>query len=314
MIRSWQAPALRYLCAQDVERLLPPISEQLTLVRNTFAASAGGLALTPPAVSLRPTPTGFIDALPAYAGDRKVSTVKWVGGDERNAEFGAPYISGLTIVSDGDTGMPIAILDGAAITAARTAAVSGVTISALAPERWSVVALIGLGKQGLSHLKVVQALNPDAQIRVVTRQLRVSEEANVECVSNSREAIEGADVVITGIPLSARLEPQVEPEWLKPGSLVLPLDDDSSLSAGVVNDAGLFVVDDEERYERDRECGLFEDWRSADGSVGELLDQPHTVPGFTVCMNQGMGLMDAAFADEVRLAAEVHSVGQLLVR
>lgn len=315
MTPPWEAPSLRYLSSREVEGLLPPLPRRLELVRETFAEIAAGTAIAPPATCLHPRPTGFADAMPAYSASRDLTSVKWVCGDERNTALGAPYISGLMILNDSETGIPRTILDGGAITAARTAAVSGVAVAALARSGWSRVALIGYGVQARAHVRVLRTLNPEATIRVSSRRGRpAGEDRELAFVGSPREAVDGADVVITGIPLSAKLDPLLEPAWLAPDALVLPLDDDASLSPAVAEEASFFVVDDRDRYERDRGKGLFDGWRDADASVPEVLADGGPTSGLRLCMNQGIGLMDGPFAAEVSQLAEAEGVGRLLAR
>ena len=72
--------------------------------------------------------------MPAYLRDDDVAALKWVAGYPANKERGLPYITGLIVLNDPETGVPAAIMDGAEITAARTAAASGVCIRRFAPE------------------------------------------------------------------------------------------------------------------------------------------------------------------------------------
>ena len=74
--------------------------------------------------------------MPAYLADDDVAALKWVSGYPANKARGLPYISGLIIVNDAETGFPLAVMDAAEITAARTAAASGVCIRRWAPEGW----------------------------------------------------------------------------------------------------------------------------------------------------------------------------------
>ena len=56
-------------------------------------------------------------------------------------------------------------MDGAEITAARTAAASGVCVRRFAPEGWRRAAILGCGEQGRFHARLLHALNPDVEIR-----------------------------------------------------------------------------------------------------------------------------------------------------
>ena len=90
----------------------------------------------PPKPGIHPRKDSFIHAMPAYLRDEDVAALKWVAGYPANKERGLPYISGLIVVNDAETGLPTAVMDGAEITAARTAAASGVCVRRWAPEGW----------------------------------------------------------------------------------------------------------------------------------------------------------------------------------
>ena len=84
-------------------------------------------------------------------------------------------------------------MDAAEITAARTAAASGVCIRRWAPKSWSRVAILGCGEQGRYHARVINTLNPDATIAAYdVHPERIQElEGHVEAAAGPREALEG---------------------------------------------------------------------------------------------------------------------------
>jgi ornithine cyclodeaminase len=59
-----------------------------------------------------------------------------------------PMIYGSVILNDGQTGKPLAVMDGSKLTAMRTAAVGAVGVKYLAPENASTLGVVGLGIQG----------------------------------------------------------------------------------------------------------------------------------------------------------------------
>ena len=123
-----------YLSRQEVADLLPPILDQIDLVEETYRAMARGRVELPPKPGVHPREDAFIHAMPAYLADADVASVKWVAGYPANKQRGLPYISGLIVVNDAETGFPTAVMDAAEITAARTAAASGVCIRRWAPD------------------------------------------------------------------------------------------------------------------------------------------------------------------------------------
>jgi hypothetical protein len=117
-----------------------------------------------PKIGIHPRPAdSFVHAMPAHlrgsepeGGDDLVG-MKWVAGFATNNGRGLPAIHALVVLNDPASGVPTAILDGGPITAARTAAVSGVAIRRFGPiiDRPQRTTLIGAGVQGRSHLSVL---------------------------------------------------------------------------------------------------------------------------------------------------------------
>jgi alanine dehydrogenase len=310
---SSQIPPLRYLSGSAVERQLPEIDKQLELVRSAYRALREGACETPATPEVAPRPGGFAHALPAYVSDGDITSVKWISGDSSNRERGLPYLSGLIIVNESETGLPIAILDASAITAARTAAASAVCVEAFGGE-WSRVAIIGYGVQAEAHIKALSSLNPEATFAVFSRRPLESEETRISFTGEARVAIDGADVVVTGMPLEVKLQPQIEFSWLGPRALVLPLDDDASLDASVANDCQAFFVDDLDDYRARQEANIFAGWRAPDRTIADVILDRAGTEGVVVCANQGMGVLDAVFARHVVDAADIAGAGTLLER
>lgn len=304
---------IRYLSSSQVRSLLPGIDDQLGLVRQAYRAVRRGDCQTPSLPELTPRPDGFTHALPAYIPDGDISSIKWVCGNSGNRGRGLPYISGLIVISDSATGRPVAVLDAAMITVARTAAASAVCVEAFARDEWSTVAIIGHGLQSRAHIEALSALNPEATFKVFSRR-SPDPGGGLEPAPDPRSAAEGADVLVTGIPLEAKLDPQVSFDWLTPAALVLPLDDHASLAADVANRASTFLVDSLDDFAVRQRHGIFADWREPDGSVPESILGGRTTEGVTVCANQGIGVLDAVFAQFVVDAAERADAGALLDR
>ncbi len=298
---------LRYLSREDVAALLPRIHEQLELVEETYRALAGGHVELPPKPGIHPRPDSFIHAMPAYLRDADVAALKWVAGYPGNKERGLPYISGLIVVNDAETGVPTAVMDAAEITAARTAAASGVCIRRFAPNGWRTAAILGCGEQGRYHARVLTALNGEAVIQAYDpHPERVAQlEGRVEPAKSPREAVAGAEIVVTAGPIVDEPASPLRSDWLGERFLALPIDFDFYVSAEAVRTADLFLVDDVAQFQYYRSLGHFRDWPDPDGSVGEDLAREEKV---VVC-NLGVGALDAAFAARVLAAAREQEAG-----
>jgi ornithine cyclodeaminase/alanine dehydrogenase len=303
-------PELVFLSRRDVVRLLPPLDEQIDLAEETYRALARGRVEMPPKPGIHPRPNAFLHAMPAYLADGDVAALKWVSGFPENPARGLPYISGLIVVNDADTGVPVAVLDAAEITAARTAAASGVCIRRFAPPAWQTVGILGCGEQGRYNARVVSALQPEARMRAwdpVTERVRTLE-GRVEAAADPRAAVEQADVVITAAPIAERPDPVVAREWLGDRYLVLPLDFDACVQQALIKDAELFAVDDVAQFEHYRSAGHFQGWPAPSFSLGEALERDGTYTR-VACVNLGIGALDAAFATVVVEGARRQGLG-----
>ncbi len=308
-------PELRYLTRDEVSALLPPIAEQIDLVERTYRAMAAGRAELPPKPGVHPRDNAFIHAMPAYLADDDVAALKWVSGFPANKDRGLSYISGLIIVNDAETGFPTAVMDACEITAARTAAASGVCVRRWAPTGWSRAAIIGCGEQGRYHARVLRALNPAVTIvGYDTHAERVATlEADAETAASALEAVAGSDIAITAAPIVKDAVPELDAGCLGTRWLGLPVDFDAYFSRALVESADLLVTDDVGQFEAYRGHGHFQGWPEPTLSVGAALEQEATGER-VICCNLGVGALDAAFGKVVLERARAAGAGTVLDR
>jgi ornithine cyclodeaminase/alanine dehydrogenase-like protein (mu-crystallin family) len=257
--------------------------------------------------------------------------MKWVLGFPTNNALGLPAIHALVLLDDARTGIPTAILDGGPITAERTAAVSGVALRTFAPEtgdRAPVVALVGAGVQGRSHLPVIGHVLPGAHVRIADRHadraaalaadaLATEGIAAAEAGTSPEAAIASADVVITAASFTSPDRRQVmTPDWLAPDALVVPVDYATYCSAAVARDAALFLVDHRDQFLANRDAGNFDDYPDPHAMLGEALLDGTARPahGRVVVTHLGVGMADVVFGSAILAAAERLDLGTLLPR
>lgn len=332
-------PPLRFLSAADVIAAMPPLEERLRLAERTLVALADGSAELPPKIGVHPRSlTSFGHAMPAVlrgddpTGADDLLGLKWVVGHPANGALGLPTIHATVVLNDPGTGIPLAILDGGPITAARTAAISGVAIRRFAPVAGSGgegarrVAILGAGVQGHSHLAVVGHLLPGASLALFDRHPDRTEalaeaarntDGIVEAVAapTAREAVSGADVVITAVSFGPVRQVMTN-EWLGPGTLVIPVDYATTCAAEVARDAGLFVVDEVGQFLANREAGLFDGYPDPMMTLGAaILDgigRPSS--GRVVVTHLGTGLADLILGSAIVRTAAAAGLGILLPR
>jgi alanine dehydrogenase len=301
---------LLYLSRAEVAALLPEVAEQLDLVERTYRDLAEGRVELPPKPGVHPRKDSFIHAMPAYLRDPDVVALKWVAGYPANKERGLPYITGLVVLNDAETGLPLAVMDGAEITAARTAAASGVCVRRFAPEGWRKAAILGCGEQGRFHARLLGELNPEVRIRAYDpHPERIAEMPGpVEPATGAREALEGAEVVVSAGPIVEDPDPPIRLDWLADRWLTLPIDFDSYFHAEAIAAADLFLVDDVDQFEYYRSLGHFGGWPAPAGTVGGRLSGDGGEQR-VACCNLGIGALDAAFAALILERARERGIG-----
>ena len=114
-------------------------------VRHGFEMHHKGEWVMPSKVYLQSPPHGDFRAMPA-SGDG-VALLKWVTSFPGNPQHGRPVVYATVLLSNAETGEPLAIVDGRAVTALRTGASAAVATSTLAAEK-GTSGLIGCGLHG----------------------------------------------------------------------------------------------------------------------------------------------------------------------
>lgn len=337
---------LRYLSGADVLAALPDVAERLALAERAIVA-LGRDAELPPKIGVQPRQAGSLaHAMPALLrgaaedGSDDLLGIKWVVGFPANVALGIPAIHGTTILSDAVTGRPRAILDAGALTAHRTAAVSGVAIARWGPppDRPVRVALVGAGAQARSHLPVIGALLPQAEVVVCDRDaerlaslaLDVAEGADtgrlgadrgrlgairhVDTTSDARAAIDGADLVVTIVSFgpSRQLLPA---DGFAPGATIVAVDYDMCVPGPLAAAAALFLVDDRDQYLANRRGDVFAGYPAEVKTMGEaIIGGVERPAGRVLVTHLGVGLADVVFADAVLRRAEELGIGTQLER
>jgi ornithine cyclodeaminase/alanine dehydrogenase-like protein (mu-crystallin family) len=129
--------------------------------------------------------------------------------------------------------------------------------------------------------------------------------------ASARDAVAGAEVVVTAAPMSDDHRPELDVDWLGDRYLLAPVDFDASVRVGPIAASDLFLVDDVAQFEYYRGLGHFDGWPAPEASVGEGLAAGRTAER-AACVNLGVGALDAAFAERVLAEARARGAGTLL--
>ncbi|MBI3943488.1 MAG: ornithine cyclodeaminase family protein, partial [Chloroflexi bacterium] len=188
-----------YLSRKDVENVGLPMSEIIQDLQIMFKEKGEGRVEMPPKPGIHTREDAFIHAMPAYIPSLEAAGLKWVSGYPGNQKKGLPYITGLLILNDPETGIPLAIMDATWITAKRTGAATAVAAKYLARPDSSKVGIIACGVQGRSNLEALSNVFKIKQVkafdlypevaRKFANEMGQTLDLNIEVVSRARDAV-----------------------------------------------------------------------------------------------------------------------------
>lgn len=314
---------LLYLSRQDVESLALPMSEVIAAVEAALRERAEGTAEMPPKPGVHPLPDAFIHAMPAFLGRMGAAGMKWVAGFPQNQAQGLPYISGLFVLNDVETGFPLAVMDCTWITGARTGAATAVAARHLARADASTAGILACGVQGRTNLEALATLFPLTRVHAYdlrperalsyAREMRARLEVEVVPVATAEEAVRGMDLVVTSGPILKRPRPAIPAGWLEPGAFASALDFDSYWSPEAMAEMDLLATDDHGQLEYYRTVGYFAGTPRPYADLGELVTgrKPGRASGEqrALSINLGLAIEDVATARVVYQRALAAGVG-----
>lgn len=208
----------------QVEALLD-VDALIDALASAMADLSAGRASVPDRVAaLVPEHEGFLAAMPGFVPSAKVLMSKLVSLFPHNAGAGLPTHQAVIVAFDPDTGQPVALLDGTAITAIRTGACSALSARLLARPDADVLAILGTGVQARSHARAMCRVMPIRQIRVAGRdyakaaalaaELSDTLQTDAQAVETYREALQGAGIACA---TTHAAEPVIRRAWLTAG-------------------------------------------------------------------------------------------------
>jgi len=313
--------SVRVIDEHDVRRLLP-MTECIDVMAEALASLARGEVHNPLRFVIRPPgEQSLLGLMPAHrGGPAPLYGLKTVAIFPGNSARGLDSHQGFVALFDGETGETRAILNAGAITAVRTAAVSGVATRLLARDDASTLAILGAGIQARSHLEAMRAVHDFERVVVWSRtpgRLPELEEA-----ASAQEAVRDADVIVTA---TSAVEPIIDRGWLKPGvhinAVGSSIPTTRELDTATVRAAALFV---DRRESTINEAGdfLFPQREGAIGpehiraEIGELLigaaEGRRSADEITVFKSLGLAVQDLAAAEHVLRRAEAEDAGSVV--
>ncbi len=244
-----------YLGGPDVEALAMTDEEILGAVEDSLRAQGRGQTVIEPRVHLEPDPAfrGHFNVLRGYIAPLGLAGVKIVGDYIDNYRRGLPSEMAFLNLFDPRTGMPLALLDAAAITDMRTGAMTAVGAKYLARKDSKVLGHIGARGSSYWNVRLLDHLFDFREIRVHSRRPesresfaeRLSRDLGKPVVATAdwQSCLEGADIQVEAARLSEP-QPLFKTQWVKPGNLVVPYGTVSAHELTLTDVMDKMVVDD----------------------------------------------------------------------
>lgn len=215
---------IRVLTAADVHQSLP-MREAIEVMRSAYGQLSANQADMPLRTRLE-TDQGLMLLMPAFLRQSREVAFKMVSIWGDNPNRGLPAIVALAVVLDPDTGQPLALINGEALTAIRTGAGGGLAAELLARKDAGVVAVFGSGVQARAQLEAACVVRPVKQVRIygimpdsvatfAAEVRRWPQSPQVVVAKTPQEAVTGADIVITA---TTSTKPVFDGHDLSPGA------------------------------------------------------------------------------------------------
>ncbi len=317
---------LLYLSRADVEKTALDMPTILRLLEEAFREKGQGKVEMPPKPGIHTMPDAFIHAMPAYIPSLKSAGIKWVSGYPENYKRGLPYITGLLILNDVETGIPLAVMDCTWITAMRTGAATGVSAKYLAHPNSEVAGILACGVQGRTNLEALACLFPlkrvyaydilpEAQEKYIA-DLRAKSKFEIVGVKEPKQAVVESDLVVTSGPILKHPTPTIEKDWLRPGAFGATVDFDSFWQGAALMQMNKVCTDDHAQFQYYKSAGYFQQTPSPYADLGEIV--AGLKPGRqsdkerNLAINLGLAMDDMAVAPEIYRRAIEKGIGTRL--
>ena len=318
---------LLYLSQDDVKAVGLTMAEIIDALDVAFREKGKGLTEMPPKPGIHPGGgDNFIHAMPAYIPAMKAAGVKWVSGFPGNHKMGLPYITGLLILNDPETGLPISVMDCVWITAMRTGAASALSARYLARPESSVIGILACGVQGRTNLEAMKVLFPIKRVmaydvdenisRRYAKEMAYRFALEVVPVATPREAVSGCDIVVTSGPILKKPHATIQSGWLDAGAFASLVDFDSYWHPDAMAESDKFCTDDTQQLLHYQQHGYFQNIPALHADLGELVvgrkTGRETPAERTMTANLGLALDDMAVAPNIFQKAVEKGLGKWL--
>lgn len=316
-------PTLRYLSRADVESLSIAMTDVIEAVEGALREKGNGTAEMPPKPGVHPRPDAFIHAMPAFLSHAGAAGLKWVSGFPQNLEKGLPYISGLFVLNDVETGFPVSVMDCTWITGMRTGAATAVAAKYLARPDAATVGIVACGVQGRTNLEALACVFPLERVhafdlrpttaRAFAQEMSRKLDLDVVPVGSVEESVRDMDLIVTSGPILKAPAPSIPPGWMAPGSFACALDFDSYWMGEALAEIDKLATDDSGQLSYYRDVGYFKDTPEPYADLGEIVtgvaSGRESPEERALSLNLGLAIEDVATARLIYSKAMAKGIG-----
>lgn len=215
---------IRIINSKDMKKAIS-MADTIEILEKAFKEFSCGNAMVPLRSRIEGE-KGTTLLMPAFLKESNSLGIKLVSVYENNRKYNLPTVNGLVIVLDPETGIPLAMIEGASLTALRTGALGGLAAKWLSNKNAKTATLFGAGIQGFSQLEALFAVRSIEQVNIMDRSDRSAQRiaAIVKSFKNSpevktdipvNEAVASSDIIITA---TNSYKPVFDGNYIQPGT------------------------------------------------------------------------------------------------
>jgi alanine dehydrogenase len=212
------------LSEKQVQSLIE-IDELIAALSQAHIQYSTGKAVMPVRLVVPlPDIQGRITSMPGYLNEDQALGMKVVTYFQNNPQRNLPAILATIMLFSAETGKMIAVMDGAYITAIRTACASALATKALANSETPILGILGAGVQARAHIQALTRVRKISQIKIYSpsatsaaslkREMENEVDVAIEVAESVEAVVRGSDLLVT---VTTAKEPIIKLEWLKPG-------------------------------------------------------------------------------------------------
>lgn len=273
-----------------------------------------------------------INVLPATLLDENICGVKWVSVFPINPKkYNKQNVTAVIILSEIESGYPIAFMEGTLISNLRTAAISAIAAKYLSKKNAETIGFIGAGENAKMNLMAMKAIRPSLKVCKVSSRTVETEHKFIEdmskifsdiefipCRTNYRDAVLDSDIIVTA---TSTQEDLLRADWIKKGAFYSHIGGWEDEYA-VARKADKIVCDDWESVKHRGQTisrmykeGLLSD-NDIYGDLGEIICNKkkgrESDDEFIYFNTVGLSYADVALAYDMYEKAKENNTGRLL--